>query len=484
MALIGGVERLEANQHLILLGTKEMATASFLEEKEVTYVNDQFERKTNQIEINQYNRWIFVQRIDKHSEEHERYELLRKAGAELHAKLQSRQITDITVVDMEKRPDDLIAFVEGLALSNYRFTQYVTDEQKQPWALQHIDVYSFSLGKDRLAEINAVIQGVYNARDMVNEPLSVMNAEKLASEATRLGNEAGFHVSVLDQKQIEAYQMGGLLAVNRGSIDPPTFSVLEWKPANAVNSYPVVLVGKGIVYDTGGLSLKGTSNSMDEMKSDMSGAASVIGTMYALAALDIPVYVVGLIPGTDNRPDGNAYTPGDIVSMYDQTTVEVMNTDAEGRMVMADALSYAKQYNPELVIDIATLTGSAAIALGKYGIVGMGNASAKMFERLQHAGSRVYERVVRFPFWQEYGELLKSDIADMKNVGGREGGAITAGKFLEHFTASPYIHLDIAGTAFLKEKDSYRGKGGTGSGVRLLYEFIKQSSSDGFVNTA
>ena len=266
--------------------------------------------------------------------------------------------------------------------------------------------------------------------------------------------------------------MGGLLAVNLGSVEPPTFSILEWKPAKCNKFQTFVLVGKGVVYDTGGLSLKPTADSMDYMKSDMSGAAAVACTLFALAKNKVPVHVIALVPSTDNRPSGNAYAPGDVIKMFDGTTVEMLNADAEGRMILADALAYASKFKPSLGITIATLTGAAARAIGKQGIATMSNASRKTFEQLKTAGDNVYERIAELPFWDEYAEMIKSDIADIQNVGGADAGAITAGKFLEHFTNYPFIHLDIAGSAFLKKADSYKGKGGTAIGVRLLYNFI------------
>jgi leucyl aminopeptidase len=184
------------------------------------------------------------------------------------------------------------------------------------------------------------------------------------------------------------------------------------------------------------------------------------------------VHVIALVPATDNRPGFNAFAPGDIITMMDGSTVEMLNSDAEGRMILADALHYAKKYSPELTIDLATLTGAAAAAIGQYGIVAMGNAPAKHKTKLSDSGFRTHERLAEFPFWDDYYELMKSDIADMKNLGGPYGGSITAGKFLEKFTDYPYIHLDIAGPAFLTAKDSYRGKGGSGVGVRLLFDFF------------
>ena len=215
---------------------------------------------------------------------------------------------------------------------------------------------------------------------------------------------------------------------------------------------------------------------MDYMKCDMGGAAAVAGAFYAVARAKLPVHIIGLIPATDNRPDGNAYVPGDVIKMYDGSTVEVLNTDAEGRMILADALSYARQFDPELVIELSTLTGAAHAAVGKYAIVGMGNAGRKEMDDLIESGYTTFERIAEFPFWDDFAETLKSDIADMKNVGGKFAGAITAGKFLEKFTSYPFIHLDIAGPSFNKTKDNYRGKGGSGVGVRLLFEFFKHKT--------
>ena len=288
-----------------------------------------------------------------------------------------------------------------------------------------------------------------------------------------MGRIAGFRVEVMNKKKIEALRMGGLLAVNRGSVDPPAFIILEWSPEDAVNSKPVIIVGKGIVFDTGGLSLKPTLKSMDYMKSDMAGAAVVAATIYAAAGNRLPVRLIGLIPATDNRPDGNAYVPGDIITMFDGTTVEVRNTDAEGRLILADALGYAKKYNPSLVIDVATLHGAAAVIGGPYAVVAMGNSDEDI-RKLEQSGYEVYERIIELPLWKELAKPLESAIADLNNLGSREAQTSVAGKFLEHFTGYPWIHLDIAGVAFFEEKNFYRPAGGTGIGIRLLYNFLKK----------
>jgi leucyl aminopeptidase len=211
---------------------------------------------------------------------------------------------------------------------------------------------------------------------------------------------------------------------------------------------------------------------MDSMKSDMAGAAMVAGAIKALSLLNIPLHVIGLIPATDNRPGGNAYAPGDIVTMYNKSTVEVLNTDAEGRMILADALSYADKFDPELVISAATLTGSAVRAIGTKAAISMGNAPRNVMEALVDSGLKTHERLVEFPFWEEYLTPMKSEIADLKNIGGADAGMITAGKFLETFVKAPYIHLDVAGPTWLEQRSGYLPKGGTGFGVRLLTEFL------------
>lgn len=402
-------------------------------------------------------------------------EAYRKLGADLSKQTQQEKTPLLTIDGSNLSAGSLLAFTEGFALAGYRFLKYFKNEEKlkKLFTVPQIDVFHPELKGQEVENLSHLIRSVYWVRDMINEPVSFMNAVRFSKEVTLRGQESDFKVEVLDKKQIEALKMGGLLAVNQGSIDPPTFTICEWKPENAVNKKPIVLVGKGVVYDTGGLSLKPTANSMDYMKSDMAGAAAVAGTINYLALSQTPVWVIALLPATDNRPDGNAYTPGDVITMFNGLHVEVMNTDAEGRLIMADALSYGDKYEPELVIDMATLTGSAHLALGEAASVVMGNAPDQYFDYLMEAGNQMHERMVRFPFWDDYKESLKSNIADLKNLGKREAGSISAGKFLEHFTQSPYIHFDIAGPSFLQHDDFYRLAGGTGVGVRMLSEFFK-----------
>ena len=395
-------------------------------------------------------------------------EKLRVAGHKVRTHI-NKSATEITIVS--KKEYSLVV-AEGLALSNYQFLKYFKDATKKKYALEKINVVG-KFDSNEINKLNNTIKAVLWARDMVNEPVSFLTATQLATEIKKLGEEADFSVNVLEKNQIESLKMGGLLAVNKGSIEPPTFSILEYKPKNAKNKKPVVLVGKGVVYDTGGLSLKPTAGSMDLMKSDMAGAACMAATIYAAALNQLDVHLIGLIPATDNRPGMNAYTPGDVITMYDGTTVEVLNTDAEGRMILADALAYSNKLNPELVIDAATLTGAAVVAIGTKASCLMGNAKQKVMDQLIESGNDVHERLVQLPFWDEYYDEMKSSIADLKNVGGKYAGMITAGKFLEHFVKSPYVHLDIAGPSFLESPQDYKGKGGTGVGVRLLLNFLE-----------
>ncbi|MCB0791207.1 MAG: peptidase M17 [Flavobacteriales bacterium] len=366
----------------------------------------------------------------------------------------------------------VLALAEGALLGGYRFRKYKTSGTGP--TLGSLKVVGTVVDIKAVQELNDVVMAVCAARDLVNEPVSFLNATQLSAEIRTLArNTPGLKVQVLDKAQIEALGMGGLLAVNKGSLDPPTFNILEYKPRRAVNEAPLVLIGKGVVYDTGGLSLKPTPHSMDYMKCDMAGGAAVIGAIAAAAQQDLPLHLVALVPATDNRPGGNAFAPGDVVRMHNGLTVEVMNSDAEGRMILADALSYAERYGPELVITVATLTGAAARAIGQQGIVGMGTADERTMRSLVNAGERVHERIALFPFWEEYDKELESEIADMKNLGGDSAGMITAGKFLARFTRRPYFHLDIAGPAYLMRADGYRPQGGTGVGVRLLYRFLR-----------
>ncbi len=340
-----------------------------LNENEVAYIKAEIEDDKKLVTINHYDKWIFISIIEKEKQHYKTNEKARKAGDKVGSLANHKKLGKLSVIINDKVSSDvLLSYVEGMALGNYQFLKYRKDAKKEANSLIEI-VVDERIKQTAIEQLSIVIDATCKARDLVNEPANALNATGLASAFQKMAQESGFKIEVLDKTKIKALKMGGLIAVNLGSIDPPTFSIMEWKPAKAVNKQPIVLIGKGVVYDTGGMSLKTTLNSMDYMKCDMGGAAAVGCAMYAIAKAKLPVHVIALVPSTDNRLDGNAYVPGDIITMHSGMNVEVLNTDAEGRMILADALSYAQKYKPKLVIDLATLTGAAAAAIGHYGTV-------------------------------------------------------------------------------------------------------------------
>jgi leucyl aminopeptidase len=303
-------------------------------------------------------------------------------------------------------------------------------------------------------------------KDLGNLAPNICTPSYLAEQAKELAKTYKLKATILDKKEMEKQKMGALLAVARGSHQPPKLIALEYQGAGKKDK-PVVLVGKGVTFDTGGISLKPAAE-MDEMKFDMSGAASVLGTIKAIAEMNLPVNVVGIIPATENMPGGSATKPGDVVTSMSGQTIEVLNTDAEGRLILCDALTYAERYDPEIVIDIATLTGACVIALGNIATGLMSNDDA-LAQEVINAGEQAADRVWQLPLWDDYQELLKSNFADMANIGGRAGGTITAACFLSRFTKKfRWAHLDIAGTAWKSGKE----KGSTGRPVPLLTQFL------------
>jgi len=423
----------------------------------------------NIIDISLLSEKIFVLKINEDISNHY-LEKIRRNAAEIHTKLINHKIETVQINSIIKNQNFILSFFEGLVLSAYKFTKYKTGEIQR--------IRSIAIADKKTLEFDRIIsltQSVYIVKDLINEPYNKLNSEQLVSSIEALSNDAGFNLKVLGKKEIKLNKMNALLAVNQGSIDPPAFCILEHKPKGNKLKQPIVFVGKGIVYDTGGHSLK-TNESMKHMKCDMSGAAVVAGLINAVSKTNLPIWIVGLIPITDNKISATAVVPGDIIEMANGTTVEIMNTDAEGRLILADALIYANKFNPSLVIDIATLTGSASAAIGRIGIVAMGSESDNEFKTLEESGHETYERIVRFPLWKEYEKMIESKVADIKNVGEASAGAITAAKFLEKFISYPWIHLDIAGPSFITEKDGYKGSGATAVGLRLFYNFVRKMS--------
>ncbi len=463
-----------SNPSHVLVITEKFVNEFSLPEKVNDYFVSEFKQKDKKVlTYNYIGKYVSIILVDSKKNKAELDEQLRRHGASVADGLNAHRAPEVYIYNQTRYPNLSLPAAEGIALSNYQFLNHKKEDEKKINTLKQVYLTNTKINPARLEELKSFCEATLMARDLVNEPVNFLNATDLGHAFKRMGKQAGFKVEVLNKAKITELKMGGLLAVNAGSVDEPTFSIMEYKPARPKNKKPYVLVGKGVVYDTGGLSLKPTPNSMDYMKCDMAGAAAVAGALYAIAKSKLNIHVIGLVPATDNRPGFNAFAPGDIITMMDGSTVEMLNSDAEGRMILADALHYAKRYNPELVIDIATLTGAAMAAIGTQGMVGMGTAPERFRKRLLESGTNVHERIAEFPFWDDYTELLKSDIADQKNMGGPYAGAITAGKFLARYTDYPYYHLDIAGPAFLHAKDSYRSKGGTGVGVRLFFDFIK-----------
>jgi leucyl aminopeptidase len=312
----------------------------------------------------------------------------------------------------------------------------------------------------------AIACGMHVTKDLGNLAPNICTPTYLAERAGEMAETYGLKLSVLEEKDMERLGMGALLAVARGSHQPAKLITLEYCGQKSAEK-PVVLVGKGVTFDTGGISLK-PSTDLDEMKYDMGGAASVFGTLTAVAEMKLPIHVIGIIPTTENMPGGNATKPGDIVTSLSGQTIEILNTDAEGRLILCDALTYAERYNPEVVIDIATLTGACVVALGHV-VTGLMGTDEPLVQALLQAGEKVSDRAWQLPLGEEYQELLKSNFADMANIGGRWGGAITAACFLSRFTQKyRWAHLDIAGTAWKSGKE----KGATGRPVSLLTQFL------------
>jgi leucyl aminopeptidase len=357
--------------------------------------------------------------------------------------------------------------VLGAREAFYRFDQLKSQKKNPEPSLARITLPlpPAAALEQALREAQATADGTDLARTLGNLPANICTPSYLAEQARKLAREFKLEVEVLERKDMEKLGMGAFLAVTSASHQPPKLIVLRYSGA-AKSAKPLVLVGKGITFDTGGISLK-PAGEMDEMKFDMSGAGSVLGTIRALAGMKAPVNVVGVIPTCENMPGGHAVKPGDVVTTLSGQTVEILNTDAEGRLILCDALAYAERFKPEVVVDIATLTGACVIALGHIA-TGLFANDQKLADELRTAGEDAWDRVWQMPLWEEYQEGLRSNFADMANIGGRPGGAITAASFLARFTRKlRWAHLDIAGTAW----KSGREKGSTGRPVPLLVRF-------------
>jgi leucyl aminopeptidase len=368
------------------------------------------------------------------------------------------------------------AVTEGGVLAAWRFRELKTEKDPDRRDTEVQDLLLLTRADEEEARRGmdigqAQARGENLARTLQARPGNVATPTHLAQEAQRMAKEAGLSVTILGPKEMKSQGMGALLAVAQGSEQEPRLIVLEHKGGKKRDA-PLVLVGKGLTFDAGGISIKPASG-MEDMKFDMSGGAAVIGALQAVAELDLPLNVVGIVPSSENLLSGAAVKPGDVVKTREGKTVEILNTDAEGRLILADALSYAQTFEPAAMVDCATLTGACVVALGHHAIGLMGSDEALVAE-VRAAGDRSGQRCWPFPLWKEYRKQLESPVADLKNIGGRPAGTITAAAFLKEFTGKvPWAHLDIAGTAYGDGDLSYQRKGGYGTPTRLLVEWVR-----------
>jgi len=366
-------------------------------------------------------------------------------------------------------------FVTGLILGLYQFNEFKTLEREKIKTIEKVillgeteqDIQSIGEGSRK----GSIISGsVCTARNLVNGPSNQVTPTLLAEKARQIARDHSMEIQVLEVSEAEAMGMGAFAAVARGSHEPGKFIVLEYNKGKGMDT--IALVGKGITFDSGGISIK-PSEHMERMKDDMSGAAAVLTTLQAAFQLQIPLHLVGIIPATENLPSGKAYKPGDVLKTLSGQTVEVISTDAEGRLILADALTFSLDYQPKAIIDLATLTGACVVALGD-DVIGLFGNNESLQKKIEEASQKTGEKVWRLPIWDEYFEYIKSDVADFKNVGTRAAGAIIGGIFLSKFVEkTPWVHLDIAGPAFIEKERPYIPKGGTGVGVRLLVQLLR-----------
>jgi len=373
--------------------------------------------------------------------------------------------------------EDVRVIADFLSQTDYKYDSYITVKKDGQGPIHATLIPPEKLDAKEIkrieTELRALRSGVRTVRDLGNAPANLITPAHLAERAVEIARSVGVKSTVYGKKEIERMKMGGLLAVNRGSAEEPRFIVLEYSPRKAKKH--VALVGKGITFDSGGISIK-PAEKMEEMKFDMCGAAAVIGTIEAAAKLELPVKITGAIPSTENLPSGSAYKPGDIITMMNGKTVEIVNTDAEGRMILGDALHYASELKPDHLIDYATLTGAVVVALASEA-AGLFSNDDALARKLIESGDRAGERLWRMPVWDDYKDLIRSEWADMKNSGGRWGGAITAAVFLKEFVDCPsWAHLDIAGTAYAEAETPREARGATGAGVRVTVAFLESLS--------
>jgi leucyl aminopeptidase len=389
--------------------------------------------------------------------------------------LQQRKVRSLGVCFTSKPPPAEI-LVHAAEEATYRFSSFTAKPQESPQPLSALTLFSKTIPSASLNRARAVAEALSYTRDLANQPPNLFNPQTLAAEAQKLARQRKLRCEVWDERRLKREGFGGILAVGQGSANPPRFVRLDYRGGRP-NQAPYVIIGKAITFDTGGISIK-PSDRMDEMKFDKCGGIAVLGIMNAISALRLPINVTGLISSAENMPSSKAYRPGDLIKTLSGKYIEVLNTDAEGRIVLADALTYSHRLKPRAVVDLATLTGACIICFGHDCAAVLGNQNA-LIEDLRAASERTGEKIWPMPIWPEYQDKVKSDIGFVKNTAGREGGTITAACFLNAFMDSniPWAHLDIAGVAWTNKEEAHRAKGATAFGVRLVTDWLQVEAS-------
>src|SRR5919198_2686711 len=395
-------------------------------------------------------------------------------------------VADVSLMPFSNKLDESLieAVAEGILLSLYSFNRYKTSNEenglpkpKEVNILISADTPDF---QSLIDKVNLIVQAVFFARDLGNLPPNECSPAYLANVATSLGNEYQIKTRIIERYEMESIRLAGVVAVGKGSNNPPKMIIVEYNGAPDEQK-PYLLIGKAVTFDTGGISLK-PGDKMDEMKFDKCGGCTVLGILKAISSLKLSLNIIGIIPCVENMPSAASYTPGDIIQMHNGKTVEVLNTDAEGRIILADAIAYGiSSYNPKAIIDMATLTGACIIALGANVAAAIGN-SKELIKKVIQASQETGEKIWELPLYDEFHDQLRSNVADIKNIGGRPGGAITAAAFISKFTDdTPWVHLDIAGTAWTQEgtyEHSYNPKGATGFGLRTIVKLLAEDGTN------
>ncbi len=409
----------------------------------------------------------------------------RQLGGIISLKAKELNFHDVIISNFYSSSTNVESMIEGLVLSLYEFNKFKEDkaDKSLPTFYENYSVTIIATddphikNEIEIGKIVNICEAVFYTRDLANSPPNVIDPNALANSAKTLEKMKNIRVDILNQDQMKDLGMNGIISVGKGSENEPKLIIVEYNNSIASKDKPIVLVGKAVTFDTGGISIK-PSDRMDEMKFDKSGGCTVLGIMKALGSLDLSINVVALIPAVENMPSGSSYRPGDIIRMYNGKTVEVLNTDAEGRLILADALAYGvAKYSPKYILDFATLTGACIIALGT-NIAGIIGNDDKLINKLVSLSSNTGEKIWQLPLSEEFSDLIKSNVATIKNIGGRTGGTITAAAFLSHFVSDvPWAHFDIAGTAWTQDgtaEKSYNPKGSTGFGIRTIIKFLEE----------